>query len=188
MWCAEKMLEDACAAMARLVRVRAVRLVSRRVVTSGNLMRRCLVGATVFFVVLVAGCSPESVELSTTSSILVSPVSSTSAPPSSLSSTVTPPLSTPSESVIVAVGETLELVVDSPELVVAPGVLDGVDLDAGLPEGGVVTPVDGMLVVSGDVAEMLVDVSLPDGQMDRFVVVMVKDADRWLVVYTVLVP
>lgn len=85
-------------------------------------------------------------------------------------------------------GETLELVVDSPELVVAPGVLDGVDLDAGLPEGGVVTPVDGMLVVSGDVAEMLVDVSLPDGQMDRFVVVMVKDADRWLVVYTVLVP
>jgi len=42
-------------------------------------------------------------------------------------------------------------------------------------------------VVSGDTAEILVDVELPDGRADQFVMVMIKVDGQWLVEYTVLV-
>jgi hypothetical protein len=138
----------------------------------------------VAILVVVSACTPGASETATTSSTTVTAASSSS---STTTAAEPPSTTTTIDATVATVDEALGMLVDSPELAVAPGLLDGVDLDAGLPDGAVVTPVDGMVVVSGDTAEVLVDVVLPDGRSDQFVVVLVNDGVRWLVVYTVLV-
>ena len=145
--------------------------------------------------VIIAGCSPGSPVASTmpiSESATVSPTTSATVPPptttAALSGTTTiPPTTTMMDPVVVEIEESLSELPSNLEEGVAPGVLDDVDLAAGLPEGSVVTPVEGMLVVSGDTAEVLVEVVLPDGRSDRFVVVMESDGSGWKVMYTVRV-
>lgn len=135
----------------------------------------------VLVLLLVGACSPNGAASETTT---VDPGSSsttsTAAAPSSTTSTTVDPTA--------AVVELFETLVEEPSEVVTAGLSGVVDVEEALPAGATVTPVLDTLRIEGSLAEVVAEVELPDGTVDRFGVVMVRDGDEWLIAYTVQAP
>jgi hypothetical protein len=80
----------------------------------------------------------------------------------------------------------LERLPEAPEDAIASDSLAAVGGSEGvLPDGAAIEVIRSSWQRTGPVAEVVVEVVLPDGTRDRFGVVMARGADGWRVVYTV---